>query len=117
MLTADFRSLDGSQSALLDSSLIHVDEKQSHIKCHRLVRIAVSRSMTPEMKTIMFHRLVLFLNALFPMQSSGEPLYSRWDECEKLTSSVYALLSSYLDHIADVSPPILLCEVACRCSW
>lgn len=87
------------------------------MKCHRLVRIAVARSMTPKSICLIFNCLVFFLNATFPTQAEGKPLHDQWERCEELTNQVSALLESYSTHQINIGSPVLLCEVVTRCSW
>ncbi|CAM1508137.1 Fc.00g049850.m01.CDS01 [Cosmosporella sp. VM-42] len=113
----DQRCLDNSIEALLGLALITVDTNVSLLKCHRLIRIAVETSLTPGVLSLAFNRLVFFLNASFPMQSDGRPLHAQWKQCEEYAGSVRSTLKSYELHKSELTAPILLCEVVCRCSW
>ena len=110
-------SLDNVLESLLDLALITIDNKGSRLKCHRLIRIAVGKSLTADVLSLVFNRLVFFLNASFPIQSDGRPLHSQWKQCEEIASSVRSALRSYELHQDEITAPILLCEVVCRCSW
>jgi len=108
--------------SLLDTSLIQLDNEKNWIKCHRLVALAVTESMEPRELSLVFHKLLFFLNATFPRQDHGEPLLNHWRKCEELASQIQALLetfSLYRDHVAGdhIGEPVLLCELICRCSW
>lgn len=93
------------------------------MKCHRLVQIAVAKSMSPRTMSLVFHKLVFFLNASFPRQTEGRPLLDQWEKCDELASQVEALLKAYKQqqqqqqHQKDMVEPILLCEIICRCAW
>lgn len=73
--------------------------------------------MSPVTKSMVFDRVMFQLNAAYPSQSDGRPLHDQWQNCEKLTSQVTGLLSSYFAYKDDFDKPILLCEIVARCSW
>lgn len=111
---------DEARGSLLELSLISLDHKPSNnprISCHRLVRIAVARSMDPATRSLVFNKLVFFLNAALPTQADGRPLHDKWEGCEELASQVHALLATYKTYQDDLVEPILLTEIVCRCSW
>lgn len=114
---SDLHSFDQARSSLLGPSLARVDKGGARIKCHRLVQLAVAKSMSPQTISIVFHQLVFFLNASFPRQADGRPLLDQWGKCEELSSQVEALLESYKQYQKDLGEPILLCEIICRCAW
>ncbi|KAK5659347.1 hypothetical protein OQA88_1440 [Cercophora sp. LCS_1] len=113
-------NFDQSRGSLFGSALARVGNEGKLIRCHRLVQIVVARSMTAHKLSVLFHKLVFFLNASFPRQADGRPLHGQWDRCGELASQVQALLASYKlyqDAICTYGVPLLLCEVICRCAW
>lgn len=108
---------DRALASLLDFSLLQIDDGGIYLKCHRLVRVAVSESMSPKTKSSVFNRVIFQLNAAFPLQSDGRPLHDQWAECEKLAPQVAGVLDSYSIYKDDLDEPILLCEIVARCSW
>jgi tetratricopeptide (TPR) repeat protein len=77
--------------------------------------------MTAPTLSIIFHKLVFFLNASFPRQTDGRPLHDQWERCGELASQVLSLLASYQLYRDAITihhgEPLLLCEVICRCAW
>lgn len=112
-----FTRLDRSLEALIELAFITTDDNNAKLKCHQLVQIAAENSMSPSELSSIFNQLVFFLNASFPAQMDGQALLSQWEQCEKLASNVMFILKSYRRLRDQIHPPVLLAEVACRCSW
>ena len=63
-----------------------------------------------------FNRLVFMLNASFPQQPDGDPLYALWTACEEFSQQVSSMLKAW-QWVGDLGFPLLLGEVAVRCAW
>ena len=72
--------------------------------------------MEPEKRTAVFSRVVFMLNASFPQQTDGTPLYAQWKSCETLFQQVSSLLAAY-EWVTDLGFPLVLGEIAVRCAW
>lgn len=94
-----------------------INPAETHLKCHRLVSLAVAESMSPSTRALVFARVVFQLNAAFPSQSTGRPFLDAWASCEEFASQVTSVLDCYFVHRDDLAAPILLCEVVARCAW
>lgn len=73
--------------------------------------------MTAEDIELSLNKLVFFLNSAFPSQVDGQPLLSQWERCDEFASSVVSVLDACMRHRSQISQPVLLAEVVCRCSW
>lgn len=117
------RRLRGSHYYRLNHAIVGLtnlclaERTGQRLACHRLVRLAVLKSMDSSTKCNVFTQLVFLLNAAFPSQENGQPLHARWGQCELMASQVSAALESYFAYANELGFPVLLCEVATRCSW
>jgi hypothetical protein len=58
-----------------------------------------------------------FAQCSFPEQMNGVALWNQWRDCEDYNMQVSSLLEKYLWYKENLDPPILLCEIARRCTW
>lgn len=110
-------SLDKCLQTLLDLALITIDEHRYRVQSHCLILMAVRSSMAPERISFILSRIVFFLNSSFPEQQAGKPLYNKWSACKELATNVVSLRNWYKTYQDTLPPPIMLCEVMCRCAW
>ncbi|OAQ60260.1 tetratricopeptide repeat domain-containing protein [Pochonia chlamydosporia 170] len=109
--------LDKCLQSLLDLALITIDEHRYRVQSHCLILMAVRSSMAPERISFILSRIVFFLNSSFPEQQAGKPLYNKWSACKELATNVVSLRNWYKTYQDTLPPPIMLCEVMCRCAW
>ena len=73
--------------------------------------------MEQQHRCVVFNRAVYLLNAVFPQQHDGKPMYNQWRICEEYCRHVFALLDTFKWLQTDLGFPILLSEIAARCAW
>jgi hypothetical protein len=102
---------------LLGDSLVERSRGKNMIMCHRMVQVAVLKSMDHAELASTFKRAVFLLNGSFPPQDGGLLLHKKWRQCELFYSQTSSLLRIWKEYQLVVEAPVLLCEIVRRCSW